>query len=239
MGGRTIPAGTAVAGPVAVAGGPLHVYGTVNGDAIAIGSDVFVHPGARITGNAVSALGSVTLVGGTVGGEIRQLAGALGAVAASSRSGIASAQHAPCTRTVIELADHPRADGDRRAAVRRRLSRRRRGFPRGPIRPLVLGGHRDTAGTRAGALPTRHRPRGHDSRRTAHSVRDRGVRARGCGDDHARVPRHRAHHRRIGRTGRKQALFGARRSPSGARGWRVHLHGALGARVGVHVGTDA
>jgi len=80
MGGRTIPAGTAIAGPVAVAGGPLHVYGTVNGDAIAIGSDVIVHPGARITGNAVSALGSVTLAGGTVGGEIRQLAGALGAV---------------------------------------------------------------------------------------------------------------------------------------------------------------
>jgi len=80
MGGRTIPAGTAIAGPVAVAGGPLHVYGTVNGDAIAIGSDVIVHPGARITGNAVSALGSVTLAGGTVGGEIRQLAGSLGAV---------------------------------------------------------------------------------------------------------------------------------------------------------------
>ena len=80
MGGRTIPAGTAIAGPVAVAGGPLHVYGTVNGDAIAIGSDVIVHPGARITGNAVSALGSVTLAGGTVGGEIRQLTGSLGAV---------------------------------------------------------------------------------------------------------------------------------------------------------------
>src|SRR5690349_1690461 len=48
MGGRTIPAGTVVAGPVAVAGGPLHVYGTVNGDAISIGGDVIVHPGARI-----------------------------------------------------------------------------------------------------------------------------------------------------------------------------------------------
>lgn len=96
MGGRTIPAGTAVAGPVAVAGGPLHVYGTVNGDAIAIGSDVFVHPGARITGNAVSALGSVTLLGGTVGGEIRQLAGALGAVqqAAEVESPARSTRHA-------------------------------------------------------------------------------------------------------------------------------------------------
>jgi len=84
MGGRSIPAGTEVAGPIAVAGGPLHVFGTVNGDAIAVGSDVIVHPGARITGNAVSALGTVTLLGGTVNGEIRQLAGALGAVPQAS-----------------------------------------------------------------------------------------------------------------------------------------------------------
>jgi hypothetical protein len=96
MGGRTIPAGTTVAGPVAVAGGPLHVYGTVNGDAIAIGSDVIVHPGARITGNAVSALGTVNLAGGVVGGEIRQLAGALGAVpqAAEAESRAGSTRHA-------------------------------------------------------------------------------------------------------------------------------------------------
>jgi hypothetical protein len=96
MGGRTISAGTTVAGPVAVAGGPLHVYGTVNGDAIAIGSDVIVHPGARITGNAVSALGTVNLAGGIVGGEIRQLAGALGAVpqAAEAESRAGSTRHA-------------------------------------------------------------------------------------------------------------------------------------------------
>ena len=96
MGGRTIPAGTTVAGPVAVAGGPLHVYGTVNGDAIAIGGDVIVHPGARITGNAVSALGTVNLAGGIVGGEIRQLAGALGAVpqAAEAESRAGSTRHA-------------------------------------------------------------------------------------------------------------------------------------------------
>jgi hypothetical protein len=96
MGGRTIPAGTTVAGPVAVAGGLLHVYGTVNGDAIAIGSDVIVHPGARITGNAVSALGTVNLAGGIVGGEIRQLGGALGAVpqAAEAESRAGSTRHA-------------------------------------------------------------------------------------------------------------------------------------------------
>ncbi len=80
MGGKTVPAGTEVPGPVAVAGGPLHVFGTVNGDAIAVGSDVIVHPGGRVTGNAVSALGAVTLLGGSVNGEIRQLGGALGAI---------------------------------------------------------------------------------------------------------------------------------------------------------------
>ena len=93
MGGRTIPAGSQVDGPVASAGGPLHVYGTVNGDAIAIGSDVIVHPGGRVTGNAVSALGSVTLLGGTVNGEMRQLTGALGAVP------IVAAQHETPTRS--------------------------------------------------------------------------------------------------------------------------------------------
>lgn len=97
MGGRSIPAGAEVAGPVAVAGGPLHVFGTVKGDAIAIGGDVIVHAGARVTGNAVSALGTVTLAGGTVSGEIRQLGGALGAVpraAAEIESPARSTRHA-------------------------------------------------------------------------------------------------------------------------------------------------
>jgi hypothetical protein len=81
MGGRTIAANSRVTGPVAVAGGPLHVFGTIDGDAIAIGSDVIVHPGGRITGTAVSALGKVTLMaGGTVVGEMRQLGGPLGSV---------------------------------------------------------------------------------------------------------------------------------------------------------------
>jgi hypothetical protein len=80
MGGRSIAAGVQVAGPVAVAGGPLHVFGTINGDAIAVGSDVIVHPGGRVTGNAVSALGTVQLLGGSVDGEIRQLGGALGSI---------------------------------------------------------------------------------------------------------------------------------------------------------------
>ena len=84
MGGRSVAAGTQVDGPVAVAGGPLHIFGTVNGDALAIGSDIIVHPGGRVTGNAVSVLGKVTLLGGSVGGEIRQLGGAIGALPKTS-----------------------------------------------------------------------------------------------------------------------------------------------------------
>ena len=80
MGGRTILAGTTVQGPVATAGGPLHIYGTVTGDAFAIGSDVIVHQGGRITGNAIAALGRVALDGGIVDGEMRQLSGALGEI---------------------------------------------------------------------------------------------------------------------------------------------------------------
>src|SRR5215211_4581588 len=97
IGGKTIAAGTQVDGPIAAAGGPLHVYGTVNGDAIAIGSDLIVHVGGRVRGNAVAALGSVTLAGGVVEGELRQLGGALGAVprsAASSESRVGATRHA-------------------------------------------------------------------------------------------------------------------------------------------------
>ena len=98
MGGRTIAANTHVAGPVAVAGGPLHVFGTIDGDGIAIGGDVIVHPGGHITGTALSALGKVTLLaGGTVDGEMRQLAGPLGSVAkaaAVAESPVSATRHA-------------------------------------------------------------------------------------------------------------------------------------------------
>jgi hypothetical protein len=97
MGGLTVPAGTQVTGPVASAGGPLHVYGTVNGDAIAVASDVIVHTGGRVTGNAVVALGTVTLDGGTVDGEMRRLAGALGPVprpAVIAESPVSATRHA-------------------------------------------------------------------------------------------------------------------------------------------------
>lgn len=108
-GGFTVQAGTQVNGPVAVAGGPLHVFGTVNGDAVAIGSDVIVHPGGHVTGNAVSALGQISILGGTVDGEMRQLGGALGSIprpAVTTESPVSATRHAialACSWLVILL----------------------------------------------------------------------------------------------------------------------------------------
>ena len=101
MGGRTIAAGSQVNGPIAAAGGPLHIYGTVNGDAIAIGGDVIVHAGGRVTGNAIAALGTVTLDGGTVVGEMRQLAGTIGEV---PRATSAPESRVGATRHAVALA---------------------------------------------------------------------------------------------------------------------------------------
>lgn len=101
MGGRTVPADTSVDGPVVVAGGPLHVHGTVTGDAIAVAGDVVVHAGGRVTGNAVAAHGDVVLSGGTIGGELRELRGVLGAVAARAAT---PAPAAGRTRHAVALA---------------------------------------------------------------------------------------------------------------------------------------
>lgn len=77
IGGRTVPAGTTVQGPVVVAGGNLEVKGTISGSAIAIAGDVVVHPGGEVTGDAIAAFGEVTN-SGTVGGSTRALTGAFG-----------------------------------------------------------------------------------------------------------------------------------------------------------------
>lgn len=53
--------------------GTLDVFGTVNGDAIALDGDVIVHKGAHVTGDALSIGGTVRLDGGTVDGEMRSL----------------------------------------------------------------------------------------------------------------------------------------------------------------------
>jgi hypothetical protein len=53
--------------------GTLDIFGTVNGDAIALNGDVIVHKGAHVTGDALSIGGTVRLDGGTVDGEMRSL----------------------------------------------------------------------------------------------------------------------------------------------------------------------
>lgn len=53
--------------------GQLDVFGTVNGDAVALNGDVIVHEGAHITGDALSVGGTVKLDGGSVDGELRSI----------------------------------------------------------------------------------------------------------------------------------------------------------------------
>jgi len=87
MGDSAIAAG-ATAGRVASLG-QLDVFGTVNGNAVALDGDVVVHKGGHITGDALSVGGTVRLDGGTVDGEMRSLDRALApsAVSVASSSG--------------------------------------------------------------------------------------------------------------------------------------------------------
>ena len=78
LGGRVIPAGTSVKGPVVVAGGNLEVLGTVEGSAIAIAGDVLIRSGGRVTGDAIAAFGDVQNAG-SVGGTVKALTGTFGA----------------------------------------------------------------------------------------------------------------------------------------------------------------
>ncbi|HEX3865258.1 MAG TPA: hypothetical protein VHV78_00845, partial [Gemmatimonadaceae bacterium] len=57
-----------------VAHGTVDVFGTVNGDVFTIDGNIRVHTGARITGDALSAGGSVIIDGGTVDGGMRAIA---------------------------------------------------------------------------------------------------------------------------------------------------------------------
>lgn len=90
IGDRTIPAKTSVTGPIAVARGNLDVYGTIDGDAVALGGNVRVHNGGRVTGDAWSAGGSVVVDGGVVEGARR-------AVAVPRYTGPRITQHEPLT----------------------------------------------------------------------------------------------------------------------------------------------
>ncbi len=86
LGGRTIAAGTTVAGAVGAANGPLAISGRVNGDAIALHGDVIVLAGGVVTGDAVAIGGHVRLQGGTVYGEMRSLSDLAGPTAAAGTS---------------------------------------------------------------------------------------------------------------------------------------------------------
>jgi hypothetical protein len=74
MGDRTIAAKTVVEGPIAVARGNLDVYGTVEGDVVALDGNVRVHEGGRVEGDAWAAGGAVVIDGGVVEGQKRSLA---------------------------------------------------------------------------------------------------------------------------------------------------------------------
>jgi hypothetical protein len=77
FGDSTLAAHHRATGPVAIAGGTLHVYGTIDGDAVSYAGDVVVHTGGAIHGSAYAILGKVALDGGTVDGDMRSLAGDL------------------------------------------------------------------------------------------------------------------------------------------------------------------
>lgn len=89
-GGLAVAAGSTTGRVAAL--GPLDVFGTVNGDAVALDGDVVVHKGGRISGDAVSVGGTVRLDGGTVDGEMRSIDRAItpSAVSVASSSGFLS-----------------------------------------------------------------------------------------------------------------------------------------------------
>jgi hypothetical protein len=69
--GLAVPAGSRIDGFV-VLRGPVDGYGTVAGDAVVISGDLVVHPGARVTGDAVSVFGQVRTIGsGVIVGDVR------------------------------------------------------------------------------------------------------------------------------------------------------------------------
>lgn len=71
FGGRTIPAGDTVNGPVLTAAGDLRVHGVIRGTAVAVAGDIVIESGGSITGDAIAILGEVVTVQGTVGGAAR------------------------------------------------------------------------------------------------------------------------------------------------------------------------
>ncbi len=91
VGGRRVAAGETVGGTIAVARGPLDVYGRVDGDVIALHGDVTIHEGGFVRGDAISIGGRVRARGGVVDGDLRSVSGILPMSTASDRSGAVAA----------------------------------------------------------------------------------------------------------------------------------------------------
>src|SRR5688500_9148247 len=75
VGGRRVAPGQTVRGPIAVARGPVDIYGRVDGDGVALHGDVTVHGGGLVRGDDVAIGGSVHARGGVVEGDIRSVRG--------------------------------------------------------------------------------------------------------------------------------------------------------------------
>ena len=80
-GPRSVPSGAVIDGPVATQGGNLEVWGTVQGDAVAIDGSVIVHEGGRVAGDVLAVQGE-TRIAGTVTGAVMRLEGNLAAAPA-------------------------------------------------------------------------------------------------------------------------------------------------------------
>ncbi len=70
---HTVEATEHLTGDVASWHGPLEIRGTVDGNAVAIGSDVVILPGGHVRGDALSVGGEVRMAGGIVEGESRSI----------------------------------------------------------------------------------------------------------------------------------------------------------------------
>ena len=70
VGGLRVAPGQRIVHDVVVAQGNLEVFGTIEGNAVAIGGDVILHPGSLVTEDAIALRGQVT-ANGKVNGEIR------------------------------------------------------------------------------------------------------------------------------------------------------------------------
>ncbi len=82
-GGRTVPAGSVVVGPIATRGGDLEILGTVEGDVAAIDGNVIVGEGGRVAGDVLAVHGEARIAG-TVTGAVLRLEGNLAPVPAAA-----------------------------------------------------------------------------------------------------------------------------------------------------------